>query len=157
MEECDLLLRGNSSAPPNKQLSITFHRILVAANYFLGFIAGNVHFALKRYEKLAEQVIEYCRVNDIKLILAGPVSRPHTKPENYLAQTINRHMQNKYAGPDNIYIDLLGTRNENDESLFFNDGAHVNETGHRRIAKLILQRMHASLFCSKETIEYSAI
>lgn len=140
-EELDLLSGVNPVTISHHQLSSAFHRILVTANYLLGFIVGNVHYALKRYENLAGQVIEYCIANDIRVIFAGPVSRPHTKYENYLAQRINRHMKNKYDSPGYIYIDLLGEKANDGSSLFFKDGAHVNETGHRRIANLILKCM----------------
>jgi len=137
----DLLSRVNPVTISHNQLSSVVHRILVTLNYLLGSIVGNVHYALKRYENLAGQVMEYCKANDIQLILAGPVSRTHTKYENYLAQRISRHMKNKYDCPGNIYTDLLGEKTGDGDSLFFNDGAHVNETGHRRIANLILKCM----------------
>jgi hypothetical protein len=141
VEECDLLTRINPIPRTNKKSPGIIHRALSVANYLLGSMLGNIHFALKRYEKLVRQVIAFCQLNRIELILAGPGSRPHTTYDNYLAQIINHHMKNKFDNPSNTYIDLMGTH-EDGKLLFFDDGTHVNERGHRRIAKLILQKIN---------------
>ena len=139
-EECDFLLQVGSPAIKAYKLPNSIHRFLRMANYLIGFIVGNAHYAFRNYEKLAIQVIEFCRLNEIEVILAGPVSRPHVIHENYLAQMLNRHMKEKFDNSENTYIDLVGIQLE-EKSLFFENGTHVNELGHRRIAGLILQHL----------------
>jgi hypothetical protein len=137
-EQYDYLSHGGHSRKPKRS---KFYQSLVAANYLLGYIAGNVHYTLKRYEKLADDVIAFCKEHDIKLMLAGPASRPHTWWENYLTNTIDRRMKRALKTSGTTYIQILGTKGRDGEPLFFNNGVQVNEAGHRRIAELILNRM----------------
>lgn len=142
VEDFDYLSGNGSSARSKRRLNKKLYRFLVETNYLLGFFMGNAHFALKRYEKLAEDVIEFCNSHEVSLLLAGPASRPHTWWENYLTNSINRHMKRAFDTSGLTYIELLGTSEKDGEPLFFSNGVQVNEAGHRRIAKLILDRMN---------------
>ncbi len=142
VEDFDYLSGTGSSARPKRRINKKLYRFLVETNYLFGYLMGNVHFALKRYEKLAADVIEFCKSQEVILLLAGPASRPHTWWENYLTNTINRHMKRAFDTSGLTYIELLGTSENDGEPLFFSNGVQVNEVGHRRIAKLILDRMN---------------
>ena len=141
VEDFDYLSSAGHPVRSRKSKQNKFYSILVATNYLLGFLVGNAHFALKRYEKLAAEIIEFCEANEIKLLLAGPASRPHTWWENYLTNKIDQHMRQAFDTTRTAYVELLGTRGKDEQPLFFNNGIQVNEAGHRRIAELILNRM----------------
>lgn len=141
VEDFDYLSVAGSSVYRRKHINRELYRFLVETNYLLGFLTGNVHFALKRYEKLAAEVSEFCKSHEVILLLAGPASRPHTWWEDQLTNSINRHMKRAFDKSGLTYIELLGTSEKDGEPLFFSNGVQVNEAGHRRIAKLILDRM----------------
>jgi len=141
VEDFDYLSNTGSTSRTRKYKSKKTYRFLVETNYLLGYLTGNVHLALRRYEKLAAEVIAFCDSNDINLLLAGPASRPHTWWENYLTNVMNRHMKRAFDKAGITYIELTGKKGVNGEPLFFPNGIQVNEAGHKRIAGLILSRM----------------
>lgn len=124
------------------------HNFLVSLNYFSGLVTGNVSYALKNYLNLVNDVIAYCEEKEIKLIILGPVSRPHTISEEFLTLKLHRFMKNSIDTKKISYVSSLGKFSEENKSLFFNNGIHVNETGHRRIAELILSEFNNIFECN---------
>ncbi len=110
-------------------------------NYLAGLLSGNTYFALKNYFNLLNLVIDYCTENNIKLIVVGPASRPHTKFENFLTSRLNSFMINSIDAKKIKYINCLGNFSENNKSLFFENGIYVNEEGHQRIGGFIINSL----------------
>lgn len=44
-------------------------------NYIAGTISGNLHYAVNQYLNLSSLITDYCRKNDIKFIILGPLIR----------------------------------------------------------------------------------
>lgn len=131
-------------------------KIFSELNYIAGILSGNSYVALKEYMELIHKVSDYCREKNIRFILAGPASRPNTLLENYLTDTLH-NISSNYAVRNKIhFISCLGKFSENGESLFFKNGIHVNEAGHRRIADKIIIKL-IEIFSPEETQTLSLI
>jgi hypothetical protein len=125
-------------------------KIFSELNYIAGILSGNSYVALKEYMELIYKVSDYCKEKDIQFILAGPASRPNTLLENYLTDNLH-NISSNYAARNKIhFISCLGKFSENGEYLFFKNGIHVNEAGHRRIAEKIIIKL-IEIFSPEET------
>jgi hypothetical protein len=118
------------------------HRFLVGLNYAAGFTTGNYYFALNSYFSLVKNVAKYCKEKNIRLIIAGPASRPHTWLEDFLTERLHNFMKNSIDAKNITYINCLGKFSEKNDPMFFENGIHVSESGHRRIARLILSEFN---------------
>lgn len=140
-ENHDLLQMNLTLPTDNKQRQRAFNKIKIYLNYFLGGIIGNRRYAFKKYEELLSAVINFCEEKKIKLIILGAVSRPHLSIENNIAWEMHNYFKAIIEKKNISYISLIGETNEKNESLFFPNGIHVNETGHKRAAGLLLEKL----------------
>ncbi len=90
---------------------------------------------------MLDSVENFCRSNNIRFIAAGPASRPHTKTEDYLTRKLHNYFENSKDGKKLKLINCLGKLSKDNESLFFENGIHVNEAGHKRIAEFIIKEI----------------
>ena len=114
-----------------------FHRFLINSNYLFGVTVGNLDYGLKFYLELVKQVRRLCEKEKIKLLVIGPVSRPHTFLENWLAEKLHIYIRSWAHKEDAHFVNCIGKYSKDNKSLFGEEGIYVNKIGHRRIAKLI--------------------
>ncbi len=144
-ENHDLLQMNLSLPKDNNERQRTVNKIKIYLNYFLGRIIGNRRYAFKKYEELVTEVVNFCEAKKIKLIVLGPGSRPHLSIENKIAGKLHCYFE-KFLNKKNVpYISFIGETNEKNESLFFKNGIHVNEAGHRRAAALFSEKLKKAL------------
>ncbi|MBS1516299.1 MAG: hypothetical protein JSS63_14800 [Bacteroidetes bacterium] len=127
---------------PNIQKPEGINKAKIKLNYLLGKISGNLSYAIKVYDRLVSDIMELCRQKNIKLIIAGPASRPYLDVENNITEKLFLHFKKKAMNEKIPFINLLGCENEYGESLFFESGIHVSEAGHIRAAKLLLNELN---------------
>ncbi|MBP9097066.1 MAG: hypothetical protein KBG21_10685 [Ignavibacteria bacterium] len=136
------LLQLNLTVPTNnKERQKIYNRIKIYLNYFFGMIAGNRRYALKKYEELIFEVITFCKEKNIKLIFLGPGSRPHISTENKIAGKLHYYFKTVIENKNIPFISFIGEKNENNEPIFFENGIHVNENGHRKAATLLTEKI----------------
>ena len=114
-----------------------FHRFLIDCNYLFGMGAGNVGYGLKLYLNLVTELHQLCIEKGIKLVLIGPVSRPHTLLENRLAERLDSYFETSINSIKIPYVKCIGVRSVENKWLFGDEGIYVNQVGHKRVAKLI--------------------
>lgn len=140
-EEYDLL-QLNMPATQNEAIRESFiHRLSVKANYICGFFSGNRKYAVKLYDDLVSEIISFCKAENIKLVLAGPGSRPRMEKENELSGMLNDHFKERAEQIPVPYAELFGYYNDKNEFLFFPNGTHVNEKGHIRASNLTMNEL----------------
>ena len=113
------------------------HKLFREMNFLLGKIAGNMKPALSSYSVLCDELKKFCKQNEIKLIITGPVSRPRSFFENYFSRKLHLLISPAESDENLYFINFLGEKDEQGESLFCEDQIRVNEKGHARIAELI--------------------
>lgn len=118
-----------------------FHNFLVRLNYISGMIIGNNRFAINIYSQLIENIIKFCNNENIKLLILGPASRPHLQHEDNLISEMNYYFKNLVLKRNVPYVELIGKYDENGNDIFFPNKIHVNEIGHERASKLIMNEM----------------
>ena len=137
-EKFDLLLQtlNNAQRSNNNKESMAYH-LLRETNYILGSLIGNKRFAMKTLEKSVLKIHEFTQKKNIKFLLLGPVSRPFSKFEDRLSQEINVKFEKITKEKSINYLSLIKKFNDDNKSLFFDNGIHVNQSGHDEIARMI--------------------
>ncbi|OGU34441.1 MAG: hypothetical protein A2068_05845 [Ignavibacteria bacterium GWB2_35_6b] len=120
------------------------HYILREANYILGLLVGNLSNALNSYMGLIKEINEFCINKGIKLMIIGPVSRPHTLMEDFISIKLNNRFESCLQFSNVSFVKCLGVYTDDSQKLFSEGGILVNETGHKRIADLIYTEMKNS-------------
>ncbi|MCL5020126.1 MAG: hypothetical protein M1339_00360 [Bacteroidetes bacterium] len=119
------------------------HHALREVNYIVGSLVGNRKFALMEYMKLVKSVVDFCQAGKINLLVVGPVSRPFSRFENRLSEKIDSVFSKAMDESDTAYLHTLGRQDEEGRNLFFENGVHVSQAGHDRMAKLMLDKIIA--------------
>lgn len=142
-EKYDLLITDRRIAPMDSSVAeeTRLHHYLREMNYLAGYLIGNRKFSLKKYFELLMSIYLFCRENKMKLLIIGPVSRPHTFFENKLSDYLHLFFSQRLQKTKIPYIDCLGYYDKHDNYLFFENGIHVNKAGHDRIADMIYDRI----------------
>lgn len=141
-EKYDYLILGRRYENTNTLKKSKFHNLLININYFLGEIAGNKSYAIKKYIELVKDLDEFCSINNIKLILLGPNSRSNTKKEPFICKALDSSM--KQSTKDIRYINGMDTL-YNGKPVLHNNGIHVNERYHKMIAERIEDELNKLL------------
>jgi len=123
----------------NDQRENAFYLFLLNFNYLFGALFGNWKYAYKLYLKLINDIQTFCIERQIPLIIVGPVSRPRNSIENLLSIKLNNYCEAIEFNSDVSYIKTLGIYNNKNENLFFENGMHVNQAGHKRISNLLFK------------------
>lgn len=144
-EKKDLLMLNMPVPDGNKKKSI-LRKYKICLNLIAGIMGGNKKYALKKYEELIDKVIKFCEEKKIKLIIAGPASRPDLNLEDKLTGELNLFFKGKAEQMKIPFINLTGYMNEKNESLFFSNGIHVSEAGHKRAADFLTQKLKEIFF-----------
>jgi lysophospholipase L1-like esterase len=93
------------------------------------------------YEDFTKKIAKYCAAQSADFLLVGPVSRPCSNFENQLSDELN-DIFTVLAKAENIkYLDLLGEKTKDNQSMFFADGQHVSQDGHDEIAAKIFEKI----------------
>lgn len=121
-------------------ISKTFRNL----NYLSGFLLGNHYNSLRRYLKLVNEVIEFTKRKNIKLIIVGPPLRTNTLAEEYLSRRLDSFMRKSLAVSPNEYIS--GSDLFTDGEPLFRNGIYANERYHKLIGERIFKKI------SSETI-----
>ena len=128
----------SENKPAEKSVfQIKIRSVLREFNYFGGYLIGNWPYILKGYLDLVNEIIQLIKNKDLTLIITGPVSRPFSYFENRLSERLHQYMNRYLDQYHQIYLNLLGLNDEQGNFLFCNDLKRVNETGHKRIFKII--------------------
>lgn len=149
--------KAKSQQNEYSQHKTAVHCLLRELNYLFGYLAGNRGKILKAYLELIVKLIAYCKVNNIIPIITGPVSRPHSYFENYTSHSLHSYIYENIEFYNPIYINCLGSKNEDNKTFFCEDGIRVNEIGHKRISDLILDKIIIHNMYSKGEITYGKI
>jgi hypothetical protein len=114
------------------------HAVLRELNYCAGVLTlGNIS-ALRRYATLVVDIEKLCSEYGATLIIIGAGSRPRTPMEQYLSWKLERYIRKSVQSIETIrYVNIWGTRSEQGENLYFEDGMHVRPIGHERVAKFL--------------------
>jgi len=114
-----------------------FYLLLLNFNYLFGKLFGNWKYAYKLYLKLIYDIQNFCMKKQIPLIIVGPVSRPRNYTENLLSNKLSSYCEALPLNSTESFVNTLGVQGENKENLFFENGMHVNQCGHKRIANFL--------------------
>lgn len=137
-EKFYLLGNNPQQGDPHKN---NWHYWLREMNYLFGNLIGNFHFGMRKYLGLLEQVKKCCDANNIKLLVCGTASRPHTKWENFISNKIHKRSLQKAKELGIEYINCIGEYSTEGEFLFFENGIHVSEAGHRLTAEKMYEKL----------------
>jgi hypothetical protein len=112
---------------------------LVFCNYAFGFLVGNHYFAQRYTMKKIDDLYLNCVKNNQVFVLISPVIRPKSWIENRVAIQVHQRFE-RYANKNNIlYINIMQTKTESGESMFFEDKMYVSKAGHKHVALKILK------------------
>lgn len=106
---------------------------LVNLNYILGILLGNNRYAMNKYLNLINKIINFCKQQNIYLIIMGPAIRTNTKMENYLSNKLDAFVKQSLLLSKEIFISGSEIAAD-DGNLFHDDGIHVSEYYHKLIA-----------------------
>ncbi|MBS1494399.1 MAG: hypothetical protein JST55_12865 [Bacteroidetes bacterium] len=135
-------LLANMPKPSDyKERQKFLNKLKIHLNYLGGSIIGNKSYALKQYEDLFNKIVDFCKLENIKLIVAGPASRPHLNIENKLTEELGSYFEKKSEKRNTPFLNLSGVKNTKGDNLFFENGIHVSEAGHKRAAGLLSQKL----------------
>ncbi len=132
------------------------HSLLRETNYALGVISGNMRYIFRIYLKLVYDIYNLCRENNIQLIITSPASRPVSAFEDFISNRLFKYFEKTYSDGITI-INALGKKDENGEFLFCEDKIRVNETGHKRFAKLIYNHIAVNRYSKVSVNKYVAL
>ncbi|HUI29316.1 MAG TPA: aldolase/citrate lyase family protein [Candidatus Acidoferrales bacterium] len=125
----------------SKRKEKKWRHLLVEANCVFGALIGNRSFVLRKYEELFLGINKFCVENNIKLLVLGPATRPSSGFENKLAEDVNDRFSRIAEVSGISYVDVMGTHDESGNDLFFENGIHVSQAGHDRMAKMLFEKM----------------
>ena len=134
-EKYDYLEIGIRYPEQPKDKKSLFHNWLIDMNYLSGFLLWNHYFAIKRYLKLTDQIIDYCNKENTTLIVLGPTIRFQTKIERMVSakftasveKSLHRKGINFLSGIDKSVIN---------QRVYFNRGSiFANEKYHKLISQ----------------------
>jgi len=132
----------NSFDVINKDKSI-FHQLLITFNYLLGSIIGNKFFALRKYYKITNEVINHCNSKNQCVIILGPNRRNNNQIEPFLCNNLNSYFSKRIKNEN--YID--GYIYDGATKLNQKNGIHVTHHYHELIAeKLYFQLQNLNFF-----------
>ncbi|MBI4930811.1 MAG: hypothetical protein HY841_08625 [Bacteroidetes bacterium] len=107
--------------------------VLVNLNYLLGILIGNNRYAMNKYLNMVNEIINFCKQQNIFLIVMGPAIRTNNKMENFLSKKLDAFFKQSLLAAKEIFIS--GSEMAKDgRDLFHDDGIHVNEYYHELIA-----------------------
>jgi citrate lyase beta subunit len=133
-EKYDYLMLGRLYDYNTKDKKSNIHSILVSLNYIVGLLAGNLKYALNRYIELIKDIDNYCKENNIELILLGPNLRNNNNMEPYFCKKLDEKIRKNFPKKEIIKgLDMV----YKNKSVFNENGIHVNELYHDMIAKRI--------------------
>jgi len=138
-EKYDLLESESTSLPTNRQ-EIPQNKTWTNLNYLFGYLIGNNRVALNKYLKLIDEVILFCKTNNIPLLIMGPAIRTNTYMEKTISKRLERYMKKKIVISEDKFIkgsDLT----HNGNKLFENNGIHANKFYHKLIADRIANKL----------------
>lgn len=129
----------DSALNRRSKINLRIRFLFREANYFLGMVVGNWRYSFRDYLTVLIKIIELCKTYDKALIITGPVSRPNIYLENQLSKELHKYMSEYLLHHDQIYVNLLGTKDEQGNFLFCDDLIKVNEIGHQRIFEILFK------------------
>lgn len=117
------------------QRNSVFHKFLITCNYFFGIIIGNKHNALKSYYQITNEIIDYCKGNNIKFVILGPNRRSNNYPEPSMCRDLDLYIS-KRIGKQNY---ICGYENDKNMKMNQENGIHVAQEYHDLIAKKLYE------------------
>lgn len=118
-----------------------FHKLLIDLNYIIGRYLGNLKYAFKKYYKLALDIAEYCKQNNIKLLVLGIGYRNNTSYAKYLCNQLNSYLQSGFANHDITYIENLSHISRNTGQYFHSNGIYASDKYHKLIAETLFNEL----------------
>ena len=139
-EKHDLLSLDARFNPTEINDSSIIHKTLINLNYIFGTLLGNANYSLRKYSDLVNEVIEFSRRNNIKLVILGPPIRTNTIIEKLLSNKLDKYIRKSRNLIDVNFVsgsDLI----KNGGNLFKKNGIYANEKYHELIAERILEKI----------------
>jgi len=116
-----------------------FTRTLRHLNYAIGYLLGVNGKAIKREKEIVSEALQIAHKKNIPVLIIGPASRPRSKVEDFLLLRLEKKLSTFIAREN--YVTCFGNTDAQGNSLFFEDGVHVNPAGHKRFSELIFSAM----------------
>ena len=112
-------------------------KILRNLNYSLGYLAGNWHYAINQYLGLLDQIVSFCEINNVKLMITNSIPCPNSRLENRIAILINSKFE-KYNETHKLnHVNCFRLFDNHQNYIFSPNNIHVNQYGHDLIGELI--------------------
>jgi len=150
-EKYDLLNLDTGFNPSGANDSSIIHKVLININYILGSLFGNANYALRKYLKLINEIINFSKRNNIQLVIIGPPMRTNTLIERFLSKKLDRFIKKSLLISSDNFIsgsDLIS----NGKPLFKKNGIYANEEYH----ELIAERMSTKMMILFEKLQHFA-
>lgn len=113
-------------------------------NYIAGTIFGNLHYAVNQYLNLSSRIYDYCRNNDIKFIILGPLIRCYSNTESFFSNYFRKKIESYCRKNELNFIDGVPENNEKIICLEEN-GKFASQNYHDFIAEKIFHKINLIL------------
>jgi len=123
-------------------------------NYYFGSMVGNERHALHLYESLVKDVIRYCKLNGIELVILGPPARSKSGIEHNLSTRLEQRIKRlvSYSGAHLICSTEEGAL---DDRWFDEDGIYATEQFHEWMAYRISQVVRRLKLFSASVLQFN--
>jgi len=123
--------------------SSLIHKTLINLNYIFGLLLGNANYSQKLYLDLVNEVIEYSRMNNIKLFILGPPIRANTRIERLLSKRLDKFIRKAPTIVQDNFIS--GSEPIKNGEYLFKNGIYANEKYHELIAERMLEKIQPTI------------
>jgi hypothetical protein len=133
--------RRGSPLTPIEKKGKRVRNILRNLNYTLGYLAGNWHYAMKQYLGLLDQIVSFCEINNVKLMITTSIPCPNSRLENRIAKLINSKFEKFDESHKLNHVNCFRLFDDHQNYIFNPNNVHVNQYGHDLIGRLISEKI----------------
>jgi len=117
---------------------------LVNLNYILGMLLGNNRYAMNKYLNLINEIINFCKQENILLVIMGTAIRTNTKMEHFLSKKLDTFIKKSLVISKDNFISGSDTIKDG-RNLFHDDGIHATEYYHELIADKLSENIERKI------------
>ncbi|MEO6130397.1 MAG: hypothetical protein ABIQ02_01020, partial [Saprospiraceae bacterium] len=133
-EKHDVLTTDTRFHPAMLGTKSMLRKVLINLNYLFGLVIGNGHYSSQEYLQLLHEVIGFCKIKNIQLLVLGPAIRTNTFIEKWLSRKLDKFFRKSLPILPDQYVSGADLH-KNGEPLFEKNGIYVNEKYHQVIAE----------------------
>ncbi|HZV69439.1 MAG TPA: aldolase/citrate lyase family protein [Saprospiraceae bacterium] len=115
-------------------------KAFINLNYIFGLVIGNDKYSRREYLKLLNNVIDFCKMKNIQLLVLGPAIRTNTIMEKLLSRKLDTFFRKALPISSEQFISGADLE-RNGEPVFEKNGIYVNEKYHEVIAERMGSRV----------------